>query len=251
MRILIPVFSPATGTWGGLTCVVAVAEDAQRAGHQVAFCASGFLFSRLKTRGYQVYPAPAATMFSLPEPFSCLLEKRSQGVELPVKPRRDFGNIWFVLFLSGMASSKFLKQLVKAEQSAARDFTPDFVFTDLDPGAFLLSRIEGLSIAAAYQTPMTQGIGTLPWRMTSRGIRSILKSHQLPLETVSVLTQVFKPEGKFICLVGVQSLRVVRRIGAVELRPNIRAADALPYCDWTICYGGQNTIIQSLLNCVP
>jgi hypothetical protein len=33
MRLLIPVFSPATGTWGGLTRVIAVAEAAKQAGH--------------------------------------------------------------------------------------------------------------------------------------------------------------------------------------------------------------------------
>jgi len=31
----------------------------------------------------------------------------------------------------------------------------------------------------------------------------------------------------------------------------VPAAAVLPYCDWTICHGGQNTIIQSLLNGVP
>lgn len=320
MRILIPVFSPATGTWGGLTRVVAVAEAAQQAGHQVAFCASGYLFSTLKTRDFRVYPAPASTMFGLPAPLSRLLERRSQQAALPVRPGRDFGNIWFVLLLSGMASRSFLKQLLEAERFAARDFEADFVFTDLDPGAFLLARVEGLPIAAAYQTPMSQGTGSLPWKLMNRAITTILKNYQLPsqavddlfhgpqvlkiipsipelegtdperadvcytgqllgdiqvgddfipeagkryvfvylgtgavpLQTVrSVFPQVFEPAGKHLCLVGAQSLTSVERLGAVEFRPYVPAADILPYCDWTICHGGQNTIIQSLLNDVP
>jgi UDP:flavonoid glycosyltransferase YjiC (YdhE family) len=43
----------------------------------------------------------------------------------------------------------------------------------------------------------------------------------------------------------------VERIGAVEFHPYVSAADYLPFCDWTICHGGQNTIIQSLVNDVP
>lgn len=43
MRLLIPVFSPVMGTWGGLIRVLAVAEAALAAGHDVAFGASGYL----------------------------------------------------------------------------------------------------------------------------------------------------------------------------------------------------------------
>ena len=66
MRLLIPLFSPATGTWGGLTRVIAVADAAQKAGHVVAFCASGYLEDELCRRGYLVHSMPAATMLGLP-----------------------------------------------------------------------------------------------------------------------------------------------------------------------------------------
>jgi hypothetical protein len=33
MRILIPLFSPPTGTWGGLTWVLAISEAARASGH--------------------------------------------------------------------------------------------------------------------------------------------------------------------------------------------------------------------------
>lgn len=51
MKLLIPLFSPATGTWGGLTRGIAIAQAAQKAGHLVAFCASGYLESVLRKRG--------------------------------------------------------------------------------------------------------------------------------------------------------------------------------------------------------
>ncbi len=34
-------------------------------------------------------------------------------------------------------------------------------------------------------------------------------------------------------------------------RPYVPAEVLLPRCEWTICHGGQNTIIQSLLHGVP
>lgn len=61
------------------------------------------------------------------------------------------------------------------------------------------------------------------------------------------------PEGEdTICLVGgVQGIECVQQIGNVEFHPYLPAESILPYCDWTICHGGQNTIIQSLKNGVP
>ncbi len=48
MNLLIPLFSPATGTWGGITRSVAMVEAARKAGHQVAFCSSGSMAEGLK-----------------------------------------------------------------------------------------------------------------------------------------------------------------------------------------------------------
>lgn len=320
MRLLIPVFSPATGTWGGLTRVLAIAEAAQQAGHGVAFCASGNLYALLQQRGYTVYPVPATNLLGLPAPLSRLLVKRSQRATLPVKPGRDFGNIWFIVFILGMPGAGSLKRLVAAEQRAAQDFGADAIFTDLDPGAYLLAKIAGLPIATAYQSPMANGIGSLPWKLANRTVNRVLSAYHLPHQRVDVLfhgPQVlkiipsipelegvdprrpdvcyvgqllgdiqarsgFRPEAgkryvfaylgtgavsletaravlprvfpageKTIALLGAHSIPAVERIGAVEFRPYVPAADVLPYCDWTICHGGQNTIIQSLLNGVP
>jgi UDP:flavonoid glycosyltransferase YjiC (YdhE family) len=214
----------------------------------------------------------------------------------------------------------YLRQLVEAELCAAQNFCADFIFTDLDPGAYLLAQICDLPIATAYQTPMSQGIGSLPWKLINQTILALLKKYRLspqtvdvlfhgpqvlkiipsipelegtdparadvcyvgqllgniqtgagfepeagkryafayfgtgaiPLRTVqSVLPQVFPVNEMYICLVGAQSVSIVERIGAVEFRPYFPAADCLWFCDWTICHGGQNTIIQSLVNHVP
>jgi UDP:flavonoid glycosyltransferase YjiC (YdhE family) len=66
-----------------------------------------------------------------------------------------------------------------------------------------------------------------------------------------VLPEVFPAGGNLTCLVGAQSIREIERIEAVEFRPYVPAQALLPHCDWTICHGGQNTIIQSLRHGVP
>ena len=74
----------------------------------------------------------------------------------------------------------------------------------------------------------------------------------IPLDRLQdVLPHVFAPGGDRICLVGAQSIDSPYRLGAVQFRPYVPADAVLPHCDWTICHGGQNTIIQSLLHGVP
>jgi UDP:flavonoid glycosyltransferase YjiC (YdhE family) len=320
MKLLIPLFSPATGTWGGLTRVLAIADAAKSAGHSVAFCASGSLEKSLVQHGYLVYSMPEPTMFGLPKPISRIIEKRSQRASIPVKPGKAVGSIWLVLALSGMANSDYLERLVKAERQAVSDFGAEMLFTDLDPGAFMLASIMRLPIASNYASIITTGIGNFFWKAMERAVNSVLKTYSIrhmdPHElcfsenilkiipsipelddtdpgrpdvryvghllgdiqtgqtfqpepgkryifvysgtgSVSlskleeVLPRVFPADGPYICLVGAQSVQKPYRLGGVEFRPYVPAEEVLAYCDWTICHGGQNTIIQSLRRGVP
>jgi hypothetical protein len=322
MRLLIPLFSPATGTWGGLTRVTAIAEAATSIGHQVAFCASGYLEDALRSRDYEVYSMPSTTMLGLPKPLSRLLERRSQRVSIPVKPGKSIGNIWLVLCMSGYARANYLRRLVEAEVQAADAFRADRIFTDLDPGAFLAAVVTGIPPASAYAHIATQGSGTWAWRLMQRATAKVLKSYGLPAPRLdelcfgksvlkiipsipelddsepnlpdvryvghligpiqsasaatlqgqdgrrcvfvyvgtgsvsldilhNVLPQVFPSNSDWSCFVGAQSIGTPYQLGAVKFRPYIPAEVLLPRCDWTICHGGQNTIIQSLLHGVP
>lgn len=322
MRLLIPLFSPATGTWGGLTRVVAIAQAAREAGHSIAFCASGYLEKTLRERGYPVYSTPSTTMLGLPETLSRILAKRSQNASLPVRPGRSFGNIWFVQLISGMARADYLRQVVEAELAAVHAFKADGLFTDLDLGAYLVAAISGIPTASAYQHVMSEGKGSFFWKMVHRSTTRVLTSYarpDIPPEELAFGSRVLKiipsipeldgsdPNRSDVCYVGhllgeikteeptdfqpeagkrylfvyvgtgsvtQHTLRTVLPnllakgeplkaivagpnistpacLGKVEFRPYISAAAFLPYCDWTVCHGGQNTIIQSLIHAVP
>jgi UDP:flavonoid glycosyltransferase YjiC (YdhE family) len=322
MRLLIPVFSPPTGTWGGLTRAIAVAEAATAAGHAVAFCAAGYLEEALRKHGYRVYPTPETTMFGLPKPISRVIERRSQHASPPVKPGTSVGSIWLVLLATGLASVRHTRRLVEAEIAAVRDFRADRLFTDLDLGAYLAAAITGLPLAATYAQIATHGSGTLPWRLAQRTINKVLQSYgktpmtpdelcfnrsvlkiipsipelddadadradvcyvgrllgpihaartpgfqlaqgkryafvytgtgSVSLGTVQkILPQVFTEDSELDCVVGGQSIERPFRIGGVAFYPYVPADEVLPRCAWTICHGGQNTIIQSLYHDVP
>jgi hypothetical protein len=79
-----------------------------------------------------------------------------------------------VLWLSGMTGHRYLAKLVAAEIAAAVAFAPDLLFTEMDPGAFLLARIAGIPLASTYASVMRLGIGSRPWRRFSASMRRIL-----------------------------------------------------------------------------
>ena len=175
MNLLIPLFSPAMGAWGGLTRAVAMAHAAEAAGHRVAFCASGYLAHNLRGRGFRVYAMPTPTLLGLPRPLSWLA-----GKLLGQALSGSLGSIWQVLYVSGVVIRRYLPRLVQAELRAARDYGADAIFTDLDPGAFLIARSLGVPVATAYASAMVAGSGGWAWRRTQRTIAPLLKHCGLP-----------------------------------------------------------------------
>lgn len=322
MRLLIPVFSPPTGTWGGLTRVIAIADAALRKGHEVAFCAAGYSADTLRRKGYRVYDLPATTMLGLPPAISERMAAGSTEASPPAPPGWSVGSIWLVLAGMGYARAGYLKELVDTELAAMEDFRPDGLFTDLDPGAFLLAQITGLPIAANFQSIVTTGRGSPPWRWMRRAGAAVLRRYQKPLVTpdelafgshvlkivpsipqlddadparpdicyvgsllgdlrpagavsfqaeaaqryvfvyigtgslafsrlYELLPRLFPAAGPVSCVVGAQNIESPARYGNVIFERFIPADELLPHCEWTICHGGQNTIIQSLWHGVP
>jgi UDP:flavonoid glycosyltransferase YjiC (YdhE family) len=296
-------------------------QAAQTAGHQVAFCASGSLANSLRERGFSIFASPSATMLGLPKPISRILEARSQSVQIPVKLGKEIGNFWMVLALTGLTNSAYLKKMVSSQLTAVKEFKPDVLFTDADPGAFITAAISGLPIAGNFGNIMQKGIDSVPHYWMEKAADAVLKENgrsEIPLESLwfgdqvlkiipsipelddtpvsrpdvcfvgsllgeiqqpdpsfefererryvfvylgtgsmslktakEILPLVFPESGELRCLVGAQSITQVMRMGGVEFRPYVPADTILPFCDWTLCHGGQNTIIQSLRSGVP
>lgn len=321
MRILIPLFSPPTGTWGGLTRVLAIATAAQQRGHEIAFAASGSLAKQLQEHAFPVFTVPEPTLLGLPRAFSDRIAAHSQKAQIPVKPGKEVGNFWFVLTFAGLAQPAYLQRLVQAQLAAIEQFHADFLFTDADPAAYLTAIISGLPVAGNYATIMEKGQNTPLYRHVERAAQRVLRSFNRPavslhdlyfgpgvlkiipsipeldgaseqqpdicytgsllgqigaatltaridldgryvytylgtgslsLETAQrVLPQVFPAGGPLTCLVGVQGLPGEFQLGNVHFMGYVPAEQVLPACEWTICHGGQNTIIQSLQHGVP
>jgi UDP:flavonoid glycosyltransferase YjiC (YdhE family) len=322
MRLLIPLFSPPTGTWGGLTRALALADAATARGHAVAFCASGPMAGQVARRGHRVFETPAPGLFGLPAPLARPLVRFSQHVSIPGRAGRSVGNIWLVLAATGFARAGYLRRLVAAELDAAREFSADVLFTDLDPGAALVARLARVPLATNYAWIGTIGTGTVGWKLMQRAAAAVLCAHGHPplspeelcfdpsvlkiipsipeLEDTApdrsdvrfvgpmlglraagaperfqpepgrryvfayvgtgslsirrlraVLPRAFPADGPVRCIVAAQSFGRVERVAGVEFRPYVDAESILPGCDWTLCHGGQNTIMQSLQHGVP
>jgi L-alanine-DL-glutamate epimerase-like enolase superfamily enzyme len=168
MRLLVSLFSPAMGTYGGLTRGLAVAEAARGHGHHVVFAAAGNVAGALAGRGEKVVELPAATLFGLPAALSRRIEHRVQDVALPGRDGRCVGSIWRVLMTAGLACRRYLAQLAAAEVNAVEQATADVIFTDVDPAAFVAAAATGVPIASTYSSILHHGAGSMPWRGTSQ-----------------------------------------------------------------------------------
>ena len=67
----------------------------------------------------------------------------------------------------------------------------------------------------------------------------------------NVLPKIFSPDKDYICIVASEVVGQDYQIGAVKFFNYVPADKLFPHCSWTICHGGHNTIIQSVLFGVP
>lgn len=324
MKWLLPIFSPPTGTYGGLTRVLAIAKAAQAAGHEVRFCAAGGQADTLRQHGLTVHDLPPAGLFGLPQPASRFLSQCMQRLTPPARVGKSIGDIWLILVLAGYGGSGYLRRCVEGILAVVDDYRPDVLFTDLDPAAFVVAHLTGRPIAVAYQGIVQAYNPNGPgYRLMKRMLRRLQAHYDRPFPTrpealafgpevlkvipsipeldgtdpdrpdvryaghmlgriksvdpggftpqpgqryvftyvgtgsVSlstlerVLPQVFPAGGALTCIVASHGVRQRYRRAGVEFWPYVDAETLLPHCGWTICHGGQNTIVQSLRHGVP
>ncbi len=320
MKIFISVFSPPAATWGGLTRVLSLAEEARRSGHGVLVSAAEPARTVMVSRGFDVAPAPEPRILGLPRAVSDLVVSRSQRSSAPATDGRSIGSMWMVFVFSGYADVSYLTRAVRAERRAIESFRPDVILTDYNPVAFLSAVMLRIPVASTFSSVVLTGRRSFLWkvfkaatnRVLTRGTASSMAPEDLcfgnhvlklvpsvpdlddadpddphvryvgplladldiptdvevdrsrrfvfvyvgtgsvPLSTLKdVLPAVFPDRGECTCLVASQSIRRPRRIASVEFHPYLPVERVLPLCDWTICHGGQNSIVRSLIHDVP
>lgn len=291
-------------------------------GHQIAFCCPVKLAESIQAEGFSVYITPESTLLGLPVWLSRFLAPGIMNKPVKFKKGKSIGNIWLVLILMGMISRRFSQTLVARELEAVREFQPDILFTELDPGAYIVSRISGIPLATTFASPAMEGVGSWAYRKVSSRINGILRKYNIePVSLVdlcfgpqvlkilptipeldgtdptkqdvryvgyllkkenrikelpfainkekkyifvyvgagsvdfktleTVLPEIFSKESEYICIVASEAVREPYSINSVHFYSYIPSSKLLPYCSWTICHGGHNTIMESIMQGVP
>lgn len=179
MKILLTVFSPSTGTFGGLTRLFAIAKIAVENGHSVEFAASGNVVETIRNKGFKVNTLPEATMFGLPKFLSKIVEKRSQRVQIPVKEGKAIGSIWFVFFLAGLLKFKYLRRLIESQIAIYKKIQPNLIITEMDFASYLSAYIKKIPLVTTYAKVSEIGENTFPWKKALKVTNKILKIYGL------------------------------------------------------------------------
>lgn len=218
MNVLMPLFSPPTGTWGSLTRVMALAGKFREKNHDVAFCAAGFVAQTLRDKGFKVYEVPQPTILGLPRWLSGRISARAQNAAIPVREGKSVGNIWLLYFFTGLSKKKTLTALVEAELAAAKDFNADLLVTEMDPGAYLAAYLANMPIVTTYAKIATLGKGTLFWKKMRRSMRHVLRKNGI--------TRKIDPED------------IVFRKEVIKLIPSIPELDTTDPAQENVIYAG-------------
>ncbi len=171
MNILMPLFSPSTGTWGSLTRLTALANKFITEGHIVAFCASGKMKESLTEKGFSVYSIPETTILGLPKWISDIFQKRAVNSSPPVREGKSFGNIWLLYFFIGYGNRKTLTNIIQAEMEAVKDLNADLIVTEMELGAYITSYILDIPLVTTYAKVAEKGRGTFFFRTMNNVIR--------------------------------------------------------------------------------
>jgi len=98
-------------------------------------------------------------------------------LRIPVRDGKSIGSVWFIYFLTGMMHKRYLARLVDAQLASIREYKPDLIVTEMDPGAYISARIAGIPIVTTFAKISSFGNGNYFWRRARKIIASILISH--------------------------------------------------------------------------
>jgi UDP:flavonoid glycosyltransferase YjiC (YdhE family) len=178
MKLLIaPMAIPAGESQGPMSRARALAIEARKRGHEVAFCAAEDPNYR-PVEGVANFRAPLPSLFGLPPWLGGLLARLGPllGVQQRIAARiRSFEQ---VLALLGATARPFFARDVENVRQAIRAYQPDVVITMQRLSAIVAARLERVAVAADYGYLLQPSVASSPG--CSAGVRAYLRENGLP-----------------------------------------------------------------------
>lgn len=175
IRLLIAPMAALGETGGPMSRVKALASEALKRGHKVAFCAAEDGNYR-PLEGVDNYVAPLPSPFGTP----IWLGRRLLGISqaLHVQQRKQIRSFEEVLHIVGAIDKRFFPRDVQLIRNAIRAFQPDIVFAECRPAAIVAARLEHVSVVTGYSFPIQKSYAANP--EYSQGVNSFLRANHLP-----------------------------------------------------------------------
>ena len=181
MRILIAPMAAAAQTSGPISRARAIAIEAQKRGHHVAFCAAEEMNYKA-VDGIKNYYAPIPRLFGI-LPF--LIAKRVLPIiqKSKIQEKKEIKSFEQVLFITGAIAGNFFAKDVNWIRKAVREFKPDVLFAEFRPAAIVAAKLEKIKVATDYSYPTQKIYAASP--EYSGNVKQFLKENRLPeIETV-------------------------------------------------------------------
>ncbi len=177
MRLLIVPMAIPGESRGPMSRAHALALEAKKRGHEVAFCAADDPNYR-PGEGVARYPAPLPSLFGLPAWIGRLLDRLGRLLGVPQRMVARIRSFEQVLALLGATAGRFFPRDVEAVRQAIRAFQPDVVFAEHSIAAIVAARLEQAFVVTDYCYPVQPSFASSP--ECSAGVRAYLQQNGLP-----------------------------------------------------------------------
>jgi len=182
MKILIAPMAAAAPTAGTITRARAIAIEAQKRGHHVAFCAAEEMNYKA-VDGVKNYYAPIPKLFGV-IPFSIAKIVLPIIQKLKIQERKEIKSFEQVLFIAGAITGDFFSKDVYWIRKAIKEFKPDIIFAEFRPAAIVAAKLEKIKVITDFSYPTRKTYASSP--EYSKNVKYFLKENNLP-EIESVL----------------------------------------------------------------
>jgi len=176
MNILIAPMAAAAPTAGPFSRAKAIALEAKKRGHNIAFCAAEEMNYKA-VEGIKNYYCPIPKLFGK-VPFS--IAKRILPIiqKLKLQEKKEVKSFEQVLFISGAITGNFFAKDVSWIRKAIQNFKPDVVFAEFRPAAIVAAKLENIKVVTDYSFPTQKEYASSP--EYSKNVKAFLKNNNLP-----------------------------------------------------------------------